>query len=188
MIRRFPWLMLAGCGLAFCAAMLALWEKRLSPPREAMDRGGRGEPIIDRLAKDRSEWVAPRAAPGNRVAVAAELVSTKESVLLQQLCSSDDLQGIHGALERLADLQRLNAAGGLLKKWCREERLEIVQWCLLFAEDSDPQLHLALCVETLSNPTEAMRELALSRLEEAAGAEFSNPAEAKAWVAEHAPP
>jgi hypothetical protein len=57
------------------------------------------------------------------------------------------------------------------------------QWCLANSGESDGDLQLELAAEMLSNPSDVMREIAASLLEEKSGLRFGDSSEARAWLA-----
>ena len=106
---------------------------------------------------------------------------------LRDLLAAGDLDAIHDELSAMADSQQLQSAGELLKTWCREGGIELAQWSLVLSE-GEPDLNLHLCAAALSNPSEAIRELAASHLENASGITFQTSAQAEAWLQNHTPP
>ena len=103
---------------------------------------------------------------------------------LREFHEAEDLASILAQLESLAEEKRLSRISTLLREWCRTGELELVQWCLLEATESDESLALELAAEALSNPSDVMREIAASQLEEASGRRFETSSEARAWLAE----
>lgn len=99
---------------------------------------------------------------------------------LRKLQEEGDLDAIHSELSAMAESGSLGSARKLLKVWCKEGRMEIAQVCLVLSE-RDADLNLELCVAALSNPSEIIRDLAASRLENASGMTFESPAQAEAW-------
>ena len=106
---------------------------------------------------------------------------------LRDLLAAGDLDAIHDELSAMADSQQLQSAGELLKTWCREGGIELAQWSLVLSE-GEPDLNLHLCAAALSNPSEAIRELAASHLENASGITFQTSAQAEAWLQYRARP
>jgi hypothetical protein len=102
---------------------------------------------------------------------------------LQQLWRDGELEEFQAELSRLADSNQLAGVTELLRTMCREGEMEHAQWCLLLAGESDPELHLRLCAEALSNPSEVIRESASAHLENASGMRFPDSARASAWLA-----
>lgn len=105
---------------------------------------------------------------------------------LRTLIEKDDLQSIQSELAARAENKSLSAVAGVLRDLSREGAMELAQWCLVLSEESDPALHLRLCAEALSNPSDVIRSLAASRLEEATGHAFQNSFEAAAWLEKQA--
>lgn len=106
---------------------------------------------------------------------------------LRRLLEQGDLTAVEEELSRLADSRQLAGVAELLRTWCREGELELAQWCLMFAGESDPELHLKLCAEALSNSSEVIREAAAAHLENASGIRFEDSARASAWLAGRPP-
>jgi hypothetical protein len=102
--------------------------------------------------------------------------------------AAGELGAVHEELARLADARQLSEVATTLRTWCRDGSLEVVQWCLDLSAESDPELHLALCVETLSNSSDVMREIAKSELETTSGIRFDDPAQARSWLSSRPQP
>ena len=102
---------------------------------------------------------------------------------LQNDLTAGELNAVHEKIAELSDAHQLTGVASLLKRWCREGSLEVVQWCLVLSRDSDSELHSTLCAEALSNPSEIMREVAASQLEDKVGIRFSDSAQARSWLA-----
>ncbi len=108
---------------------------------------------------------------------------TSAAISLQQLWRDGELEELQAELSRLADSNQLVGVTELLRTMCREGEMEHAQWCLLLAGESDPELHLKLCAEALSNPSEVIREAASAHLENVSGMRFPDSARASAWLA-----
>ncbi len=102
---------------------------------------------------------------------------------LSDLLAAGELHAIHHELQGLAEAKQLATIAGLLKSWCREGRVELVQWSLALSGESDPRLNLMLCAEALSNPSETIREIAAVRLENESGTHFTSSHQARSWLA-----
>jgi hypothetical protein len=118
-----------------------------------------------------------------RPRMAHATADTEIGASLQRLWSDGEFEELQAELSRLADSNQLGGVTELLRTMCREGEMEHAQWCLLLAGESDPELHLKLCAEALSNPSEVIREAASAHLENVSGVRFPDSARASAWLA-----
>ncbi|MES2657751.1 MAG: hypothetical protein V4689_03985 [Verrucomicrobiota bacterium] len=107
---------------------------------------------------------------------------------LEDQFSAGELGAIDHTLASLAETHQLGLVAGVLKKWCRDGGMEVAQWCLVYSGGSDPELSLTLGAEALSNPSDAIREMAAARLEAATGHRFTTTGDARAWLANRPKP
>jgi hypothetical protein len=110
-------------------------------------------------------------------------INTAASNRLRDYVEAGELGLIQEDLTALAENRKLSDVSDVLKSWCREGSLELAQWAIVFSEESDTDLSLALCAEALSNPSDVIRDLASAQLEAASEIRFTNPADAKKWLA-----
>jgi hypothetical protein len=102
---------------------------------------------------------------------------------LRDHLAAGELNAIEEELTALAENHQLVGVSEVLKNWCREGSMELAQWSLVFSQESDPELNLALCAEALSNPSEVIRDIAGAQLEGSSDIRFSDTTSAKAWLA-----
>lgn len=110
---------------------------------------------------------------------------SKDSASISRLRAfheAGDFASIHQEIEVLSHEDRLTQVSEVLKEWCRTGDLELAQWSLSAAGEKDQSFALQLAAEALSNPSEVIREVAASRLEEVTGKRFDNSGEARAWL------
>lgn len=169
---------LLACGLIAAAVACGVWKLVNNPERDETRVSKQGRAVaLDGTrfsVKDASGHV-PRAG-GARVDEDAERRMRDQVV-------AGDLQAIQAELAARSEAGTLAGISGVLRDLAREGAMEPAQWCLVFSEESDPELHLKLCAEALSNPSDVIRALASSRLEEASGQVFKDSFQAGKWLA-----
>jgi hypothetical protein len=189
-IRNLNWMIACGWVSFLAAAIVTLFawfagsdkteERRGTKPgknridsqgREVTERTEASRTISSqRLRRD------PNPSPGNPA-----------EFRLWELHSEGDLSAIHSELSAMADAHDLQSVGNVLEVWCRDGRMELAQFCIVLSEN-ESDLNLELCGAALANPSEIIRDLAASRLENASGIAFETPADAKDWLKSRAKP
>ena len=164
-------------GLFLCAALVLVVMKSGGGPAA----GPEANATKERSSGDVSGQFHKQAPMRPRKAHAS--ADTAVAASLQRLWRDGELEELQAELSRLADANQLAGVTELLRTMCREGEMEHAQWCLLLAGESDPELHLRLCAEALSNSSEVIREAASAHLENASGIRFPDSARASAWLA-----
>lgn len=167
------------CGLILAALATGVWRIASEPDPD--------KPVVSPLGRTAaaSGSVSLRSDAAGHAPRAAGLRLDEEAERrLREQAASGDLQALQAELAARSEAGTLEGISGVLRELAREGAMEPAQWSLVFSEESDPGLHLKLCAEALSNPSDVIRALASSRLEEASGQIFKDTFQANKWLAE----
>jgi hypothetical protein len=180
--------------LGFITALLVVWRDHRGTLQHAKSNANAAAATETR--KSQSHRLSPSSAfnpssksqPRERKPRPEPRSADPNEQQLKNLVAAEDLNAVHDQLQTLADAHQLAKIGGLLKTWCREGDIALVQWSLDLSSESDAPLSLTLHAEALSNPSEAIREIAAAELENVSGIRFTDSAHAKFWLASHPRP
>ncbi len=182
---RFNWMGACGCLLISAAigGLFLTWNDHRILQKSSI--AGTASRKIDRaLNRSSSSSSSPevRRRPPRQMPESGSLNSA--CIKLRELLRSEDFSGIHDELEALASSHQLVDVREILADWCRTGSVELAQWSLELSHESDPALNLTLHVEALSNPSEIIRDIAASELEDKSGFHFTNTVQARSWLAD----
>lgn len=168
------WLLIAG---AISVFVLVVGKTDQPTTRPGVSASSSTEPLTDGATRQ-----SFNSGKRERISQPESVTDTVASRRLEDELAAGKLGAIEETLTTLAETRQLGLVAGVLKKWCREGGVEVAQWCLVYSEDSDPELSLTLCAEALSNPSDVIRDMAAARLENKTGTRFSNASDARAWL------